>query len=100
VNAFTINYNTEYNSTVRTTMSNGKKFDIRQKGDLVSVLYTRSIKDYKTVALSDVPTDVDAKEGNNISESGPPSSLPVSTASSPKASTRSAILKHAITFQG
>jgi hypothetical protein len=89
VSTFTSNYDTEYTATVRTTMSNGKTFDIRQRGKLVSVLYTDSFQDCKTVAITDVPAGAQVSEGNNIP-----------AAESPQSNALPAVLKRAVAFQG
>ncbi|KAI4942592.1 hypothetical protein J4E91_009986 [Alternaria rosae] len=107
----TSNYNTEYTSTVRATMSNGKTFDINQRGKLVSVLYTEGRSKCYTVKINDIPSDADVNEGDNIpgsespsyspsSSASSPSSLPVSAAPSPRTPASPAVPKRAIAFQG
>jgi hypothetical protein len=100
VNTFNSNYDTQYTATVRTTMSNGKTFDIRQLGKLVSVLYTDSIQDCKTVPIKDVPAGTHVTEGSNISQSESTKPKHVLPAPSPKASALPAVLKRAVAFQG
>jgi hypothetical protein len=92
-------YNTEYDSTVRITMSSGKKFDIKQRGKLVSALFTEGVTDCKTLPIEDVPSNAHVKEGKDIPQSGSPGSLSASPASPPTADARFTALKRAIPFK-
>lgn len=71
-------------------MSNGKTFDIRQRGKYVSVLYTDASQDCKTVKLEDVPAGANVSEGTNVGGPNAGTIIPAKTT----------VLKRAVAFQG
>ncbi|KAI9657891.1 MAG: hypothetical protein M1829_006853 [Trizodia sp. TS-e1964] len=102
VTTFSANYDTSYNAIVRTTMSTGKSFDIRQRGKLVSILFTSAIQDFHTVLINEVPAGGKLIEGTNIPGSetakfNKPTSLVSLPA--PNASTVATVVKRAFAFQ-